>query len=71
MKTSIRVAYISLLTKHRWLKTSGLQYVKRQGLRLSLQFTQCKQEAAESCQLWNHDITCLSDWAIYRRHSQL
>jgi len=21
-----------------------------------------------ACQHWNHDITCLSDWAIYRRH---
>jgi len=48
--------------------TWQIQYVKRQGFRFSLQFTQCKQEAAKVCQHRNHDVTCLSDWAIYRCH---
>jgi len=25
----------------------------------------------KACRHWNHDITCLSNWAIYRHHSQL
>jgi len=37
--------------------TRQVQCVKKQGFRFSLQFTQCKEEAA--CQHWKHNITCL------------
>jgi len=40
--------------------------LKKQGFRFSLQFTQCKEEAANNLLALKHNITCLSDWPIYR-----
>jgi len=41
------------------------------GLGLAYSSHNANKKLLTTCQHWNHDITCLSGWAIYRRHSRL
>ena len=39
------------------------------GLGLTYSSHNANKKLLTACQTWNHDITCLSNYAIYRRHS--
>ena len=48
-----------------------VQYIRNKGLGLAYCSHNASKKLLTACQHWKHNITCLSDWAIYRWHSQL
>ena len=60
----------------RSLPTSGLnhrlvKHKRNKGLGSAYSSHNARKKLLTACQHWNHDITCLSDWPIYRCHNQL